>query len=147
MDILFILKALAGLVVILALLIGVFFYSKKSSQTKKKNRDTHQIKKRTDVCRLEDILAVLKDKKSTFEELQKSVECLVKYHATIPHKLGIRAHPDFDIYEEIVLRLSKHPSTNKDLILRVDRVLQKENPSYKVELNNALTKGLNARGM
>jgi len=137
MDIVFILKVLAGLIIILALLMGIFFYLKKSSQTKKKNRDTHQIKKHADICRLQDILAALRDEKSTQEELQKLIECLVKHHAKISDK--------FDIYEEIILRLCYHPQTNKDLILKLDRALQKQNPAYLRELNSTLTKGLNAR--
>ena len=144
MDIVFVLKTIAGLVSILALLILFFFYP---SKKEKKKKISKKVKPKEKIYTLEEILAVVRDKSSSKEELYKVIDSLVKYHAKIPHKLGMRAHPDFDIYEELVLRLCHHPNTDKDLILRVDKVLQKENPTYKVELNDALTKGLNARGV
>jgi len=149
MDIIFVLKALAGLVVILTLLIILFIYpnrQKKKAMKKKKNI-TSSAKPSFQKHSLESILSIVKNKKSSQEELSKAIDLLIKYYSKIPAKLGIRAHPDFDIYEEIILRLCHHPHTSKDIILRLDRVLQKENPSYVRELNNALTKGLNARGM
>jgi len=147
MDIIFVLKALAGLLAILAILVGLFLYPKKAAKKKEIKKAQKQKKKRTGLCSLEDVLASVRDKETSVEKLQEAIECLVKYHAKIPNKLGIRAHQDFDIYEEIILRLCHHPQTNKDLILKLDRALQKQNPTYSRELNNALSKGLNARGM
>jgi len=151
MDLIFILKAMAGLVVILVLLVVIFIYparqkrKKLQEQEKKKKKSTP--KKRDEVLSLVEIRDIIKDKKSSTDSLTKAIDLLIKYHAKIPAKLGMRAHPDFDIYEEIMLRLCRHPNTNKDIVLRLDRALQKENPSYARELNNALTKGLNARGI
>jgi predicted transcriptional regulator len=146
MDIVFILKTLAGLIVILALLVLLFVYPAKKREIKKAAKKK-QPKKSTTECNLKDIIVLLKNKQTEQKELEEAIACMVKYHAKIPNKLGIRAHPDFDMYEEIILRLCNHPSTNKDIILKLDRALQKQNPTYTHELNNALSKGLNARGM
>jgi hypothetical protein len=150
MDIAFFLKALAGLLVILVLLLTLFVYpsrKKEQKRSKKREKIVSTEKKTLTKYSLSDILALIKDKNSSTDMLKEAVEMLVKYHAKIPNKLGIRANPDFDIYEEIILRLCRHQNTNKDIILKLDRALQKENPSYARELNNALTKGLNARGI
>jgi predicted transcriptional regulator len=150
MDIVFFLKVLAGLFVLLALLLTLFVYpsrKKEQKRSKKREKTVSTEKKTLSKHALSDILALIKDKNSSTDTLKEAIEMLVKYHAKIPNKLGIRANPDFDIYEEIILRLCRHPNTNKDIILKLDRALQKENPSYARELNNALTKGLNARGV
>jgi len=147
MEITFILKALAGLVVILAFLVVLFIYPKKKKGTKEKAKKVAKQREKLPEYSLADILAVVKEKKSSVEELDKAIDALIRYHSKIPDKLGMRAHSDFDIYEEIILRLCHHPKTSKEIILKLDRALQKQNPKYARELNNALSKGLNARGM
>jgi len=145
-EILFILKSLAGLSVILIILVAVFLYPKKRAiKAKPTAKYPKEKKRRTELCTLDDILESMRDKTTSSKKLHEMIECLVKYHSKIPNKLGMRAHPDFDIYEEIILRLCHHPQTSKELILQLDRVLLKENPTYRVELNDALEKGLNTR--
>ena len=60
-------------------------------------------------------------------------------------KLGLRAHPDFDIYMDILFTICRHPNANKDLIIKFDRELEELNSEYKKEINDAITKGLNSR--
>jgi hypothetical protein len=72
---------------------------------------------------------------------------ILKYYGHIHEKLGIRSHPDFDIYMEILIIICRHPNTNKDIIIKFDKELTRLNPSYKAEINEALTKGLNSRGV
>jgi len=57
----------------------------------------------------------------------------------------MRAHPDFDIYMEILFTICRHPNTNKDIVIKFDRELGRLNPEYKKEINEAITKGLNSR--
>ena len=59
----------------------------------------------------------------------------------------MRAHPDFDIYMDILFTICRHPNTTKNLILDFDKELERLNPEYKPEINNALAKGLNSRGV
>ena len=93
------------------------------------------------------LLEVIRDKKSTTQELKEAVELIIKYYGKIPKKLGMRAHPKFELYSEIILRLCHHPNINKEIILRLDRELERQNPEYKLEINDSLEKGLNTRGI
>jgi hypothetical protein len=146
-DIIIIIKSLAGLIAILAILIFFYFFKVKTKKEQKYLKEEPSTSKQeVPQHDLQTILEIIKAKNTTEEELEKAVDLLVKYHVKIPKKLGIRSHPDFDFYEEIIMRLCRHPNTNKSIILKCDRELQKANPDYARELNNALTKGLNSRG-
>ena len=92
------------------------------------------------------MVEVIKNKNSSTQELQEALDLIIKYHGKIHPKLGMRAHPDFDIYADIIFRICRHPSTTKEVIINFDRSLEKLNPDYNKEINDALTKGLNSRG-
>ena len=145
MDIVLLLKSFLGLVVVLALLIFLFF-----SNSKKKKKVLKESKKREEKGNtfesLESLVKVIKNKKSSKDELSEALNKIIKYHGTIHPKLGLRPHPDFDIYGEILLRICRHPNTNKNIILDFDKALEAKNEEYKKEINDFITKGLNSRG-
>jgi len=145
-DIVLLIKSIVGLVVILSILLFLFFYSPKSKVPLKKKPHSEPLPQRKKFD-WDTILKIIKNKKSSAQELAEAVDLLLKYHGTIPKKLGLRAHPEFDLYSEIILRLCRHPNTNKNLVLKLDRELEKKNPEYNREINDALTKGLNSRGV
>jgi len=97
--------------------------------------------------RVTTLIKSVRNRQSTTQELQETLALILKYHGTIPNKLGIRVNPEFDKYSEVLLRLCRHPNTNKDLIINFDKELEKRNPEYIKEINDALTKGLNSRGV
>ena len=138
-----------GLIVVLGLLIFLLFLPSKRKKTNiqavQKNSITTQEKDglKTD---LESLRAVIKNKKTKKETLKEALDLVIKYHGTIHKKLGIRAHPDFDIYMDILFSICRHPNTNKNLIVGFDHALEKLNPDYKKDINEAVTKGLNSRG-
>ena len=137
-----------GLVVILGILIAFFLYvpgNKKKKEVKRQKKYTTPSKP-APKHELKDLLAVIRNKRSTTEQLAEALDLIIKYHGRIHPKLGIRAHPDFDIYSEILLRICRHPNTNKDIIIKFDKELEKLNPEYVREINDSLTKGLNSRG-
>ena len=148
MEITLLLKSFIGLIVVLAGLIFLLFYSPSSKEKKaKKNiiKNSSDVKKqKTD---LNSLLVVIKSKKTTSKELGEALDLVLKYHGNIHKKLGIRSHPDFDIYMEILMRICRHPNTNKDIIIGFDKELERLNPQYKVEINDSITKGLNSRGV
>lgn len=146
MDIVLLIKSIAGLTVVLGILLFVFLYSPKGKKSVKKKSRSEPAPQRPKFD-WETILETIKNKKSSTQELAEAVDLVLKYHGTIPKKLGLRAHPEFDRYSELILRLCRHPNTNKDIIVRLDLELEKKNPEYKRELNDALTKGLNSRGV
>jgi hypothetical protein len=145
MDIIILIKSGIGLLAILAILMFFMIFIPKSKEKKRKNIPTKATPKID--FDFNHLRAIIKNKKSSTEKLKETIDLILKYHGTIHPKLGIRAHPDFDMYMEIIMHLSRHPNTNKDLILQLDKELVRRNPEYKVEINEALTKGLNSRGL
>lgn len=153
-----IVKSIMGLVALLALLIFLLFLepnSEKKSQDKpseaipavqeeKKEPSGGAQKKEQD---LNYLVEIIKNKRSDSKKLQYALDAIIKYHGKVHKKLGLRAHPDFDIYIEILFTLCRHPNANKDLIINFDRELERQNPEYKQEINEAITKGLNSRGI
>lgn len=71
---------------------------------------------------------------------------VLKNYGQIHQKMGVRAHPDFDIYMGILFAICRHPNTNKNIILNFDKELSRLNPDYKAEINDAVTKGIKSRG-
>lgn len=153
-----IVKSIMGLVALLALLIFLLFLEPSSSkntqdkpleteppvQEEKKEEGGEIQKKEQD---LNYLAGIIKSKKSDAKKLQYALDAIIKYHGKVHKKLGLRAHPDFDIYIEILFTLCRHPNANKDLIINFDRELERQNPEYKQEINEAITKGLNSRGI
>ncbi len=151
MDVVLLVKSIAGLTVILGILLFIFLYSpnaKKKQKEKKKAQKRYTTptppKPKTD---WKSLIKVLRNRESSTEELKEALDLMLKYHGKIPDKLGIRVNPEFDKYAEAILRLCRHPNTNKDLIIDFDKELERRNPEYIKEINDALTKGLNSRGI
>lgn len=153
MDAEFIIKSIVGLALILAILIFLLFLDPKkhkhaSSKSAKKTH-AHTEKKETvssEKPKLETLVNIIKNKKTDTQKLSESLSLIIEYYGTINKKLATRAHPDFAIYGDILFNICRHPNTNKDIILTFDKELQKLNPEYKKEINEAITKGLYSRG-
>jgi hypothetical protein len=150
-DIELIVQSIMGLVALLALLLFFLFLTsstkpkeqkKKVKVTKKKKQDEKSLDLPTD---LESLRAIIKNKQSTAQELRKAIDLVVQYHGTIHTKLGIRAHPDFDPYMDMLFTICRHPNADKDMIISFEKELGKLNPEYKQDINDAITKGLNSR--
>ena len=149
MEITLLIKSIAGLAIVLGLLIFILILSpddkKKPQKSKKKPTKTsygHEAMS-TELMPLRDII---KDKTSDKHLLKDALELIIKYHGTIHKKLGVRAHPDFEIYKDILFSLCRHPNTDKHLILNFEKELLRLNPEYKSNINDTLTRGLNSRG-
>lgn len=136
-------QSIAGLVVILGILIFIMLKPKSEKKVNKINiQSSSQPKKKTD---LDTLRHIIRNRVSTKEELEEAVEMIIKYHRKIPDKLGVRLNPQFDSYMDIFVNLCRHRNATKDMILKLDRELVSNNPSYKSEINDAITKGLNSR--
>ena len=148
MEMMLLIKSFIGLIIVLAMLMFLLFYSPSSKVKKGKRKPfktTPDIKKqKTD---LDSLRAIIKNRNTSSKELKETLDLILKYHGKIHEKLGIRTHPDFDIYMEIIIAICRHPNTNKNIIINFDKDLEKLNPQYKAEINDALTKGLNSRGI
>ena len=146
MEITLLVKSFLGLVSLLAILIFFLFYIPKKKKIIKKKKQELQENKKSDVTSLDKLLDIIKNRASTAKELKDALDLVIKYHGTIHPKLGLRPHPDFDVYGEILLRICRHPNTNKNIILDFDKALESRNEDYKKDINDFITKGLNSRG-
>ncbi len=151
MEITLLVKSILGLIVILGLLIFLLVLpskkKKKQIQIPKKTKGQKGSAPSEAEPTLESLRKVIKNKRSTEKELQEALEMVIKKYGTVHKKLGLRAHPDFDIYIDMLFTICRHPNTNKDIIVQFDRDLGRLNPEYKKEINEAITKGLNSRGV
>ncbi|MDD5400626.1 MAG: hypothetical protein PHQ93_05495 [Sulfurimonas sp.] len=140
-----IIKSIMGLVAILAVLIFfLFFESGRRSKAQKKLDDDNAVEEiKPDLISLKNII---KNKKTDEKRLGETLDLIIKYYGVIDKKAGIRPHPNFDIYADILSTICKHPNTNKNIIIKFDRELEKLNTEYKKEINEAIARGLNSRG-
>jgi hypothetical protein len=147
MEITLLLKSIMGLVVVLALLIFVLFLpsARKKTKTEPLSKDKVSSQKQPLSLDLESLRAIIKNKKSSAKELKNALDLIIKHHGKIHEKLGVRTHPDFDIYMDILFTICRHPNTNKDIVIKFDKELGRLNPEYKKDINEAITKGLNSR--
>ena len=152
MDIELIIQSVMGLVALLALLVFLLFLTSNSSAKKKELKD-NEIEKEVVVKHVStempnDLVSlrnVIKDKNSSTLELRKALELIIQFHGTVHTKLGVRAHPDFDPYMDVLFTICRHPNADKNMIITFDKELGKSNKEYKQDINEAITKGLNSR--
>jgi len=147
MEITLLIKSVMGLIAILALLI--FFLFLPAHKEKKRKRvaakKTEIIEKSIQNTDLEYLKNIIKNKLSSTKELGDALDLIIKYHGKIDKKLGIRTHPNFDIYMKILFSLCRHPNADKNIIIKFDKELKKLNQEYTYEINESITKGLNSR--
>lgn len=146
-----IVKSIMGLIALLALLIFLLFYEPNKSKKRVPSHAKHVEEiisaKEVEETNFKVLIAMVKSKKSDAKKLEYALSMILKYHGKVHKKMGLRPHPEFMIYEDIIFTLCRHPHTNKNLIVDFDRELLKLNPEYKQEINDAMTKGLNSRGI
>jgi hypothetical protein len=149
MSIPFLIQSFLILVVVLAVLIFFLFYIPKKKKEKEKKKLINKSKSNNafEYPSFKSLVKIVKNKESSSEELVDALALIIKHYGVIPAKLGIRTHPEFTTYAELIMRICRHPNTTKDLIVQFDRELERKNPQYKKEINDFLTKGLNSRGM
>jgi flagellar basal body-associated protein FliL len=82
--------------------------------------------------------AIILDRGSSREDLAAAVDAISRYYAQV-HATTLSR------YSRIIVSLCRHPRTNKDLVVQLDRALQKQSPNLHQELDAALKKGLNSR--
>lgn len=98
------------------------------------------------VLSFEEIRILFSHKDSSKEELKEAIEQLIRHHGKIHAKLGDLIHPDFKRYLELIISLCKNPQADKELILALDQKLRVKNPKYGLEIDEAVNKGITARG-
>lgn len=143
------------LIILLLLLIPlllsylVFPAEKESAAVKQGNvpkKDDKPVIDKHKPLSFEEIRALFSHSQSSKAELKEAIEQLVRHHGKIHAKLGDLVHPDFKRYLELIISLCKHPQADKELILALDQKLRVKNPKYGMEIDEAVNKGIAARG-
>jgi len=150
MNIELIIQSVMGLVALLALLLFLLFLTSDTSSKKKKIEPKNKVVDKPKISTkmstdLDSLRNIIKDKESQAATLKQALEMIIKYHGTIHTKLGMRAHPDFDPYMDVLFTICRHPNADKDMIINFDRELGRLNPEYIQDINEAITKGLTSR--
>jgi len=148
MDIIFLTKIALSLTAILFVLIYFLFIKPSAEEKKKKEKKKKKVskpKKKIDTD-LKHLISIVKDKTITSKTLKETLELIIKYHGTIPNKIGSNNHPNFVMYEDVIFAICRHPNTNSTIITQFISSLEKKNENYKPQINDALTRGLNSRG-
>ena len=146
MDITLILQSIAGLfAVLIILIILLLLQASKRKKAAVINKRAVNSQKQTPKTDIESLKAIIKNNATTTQELQNTLELIIKHHGKLHKKLGLRVHPDFEQYEDILFRMCRHPNVNKEIILKFDKDLASLNPDYKQEISNMVSNGLNSR--
>ncbi len=119
------------LILLLAVLLILFFRIKKKDFLNK----LIEIKKE-EAIELSELSLQLKDKFLSSKELKQVIELILKDYSKIN---------EFSLYEAIILHITLHPNTNKNIIIYFDKELSKSNPLYKKQISQALNNALNSR--
>ena len=135
----------AGVVALLAviILIGVLLNMKKNKKVVIEKKESKEKVVDPEVT-FEDLLRVVKSKRSSTNELSKAVIQLVR-HFPFPPKRGSSVPKEAKEYLDFVFALSSHPNANAKLIAFMDKELKRANPSYKMEIDVYEDRGLNLR--
>lgn len=135
------------LILLLAFLLTLFLKARnRQSQKREAKKETMtKTSKGTTAVTMQTLIKSIKDKNSSKFELKNALDTILQQYGEIGQNSATNEKYDFQTYEEVLITMCNHPQTNKDIILQFNRALEKLNPSYKKDINNAVTKGLNAR--
>lgn len=159
-----IIKIVIGLIIVLAVLMFLLFLEPGEDKHKEQSvqkesvqevqvqpqeppKEVEEEEEPSDKVDLDSLVEIIKNRRSNSQKLTEALELIIKYYGKVHKKLGLRPHPDFDVYIDILFTICRHPNANKDMIIDFDRELAKLNPEYKREINEAIAKGLNSRGI
>jgi len=145
-EITILVQSIVGLVIILAILLFVLVYpfGKKRKEEKISHKKAPVVRSNNELTFLKDIIL---NPESSESELNDALIRIIKYHGTIHKKLGMRVHPDSHVYIEVLFKLCRHKNANAKMIVKFSNDLEKLNPQYMREINYAMMRGLNSRGI
>jgi len=117
---------------ILFLAVLMVFLFKPLKNKKRNSVDTVKPK----AIALHDLCERLKDKKLSTQNLKDTLNLVIEEYGVIEN---------IDIYVDIILKMTRHPSVTKDIILSFEKDLSKLNPKHASLISKNVMKGLNLR--
>ncbi|MDP2850086.1 MAG: hypothetical protein Q8O20_03350 [Sulfuricurvum sp.] len=122
---------IAGLLLILIVLVALYVWSNKSKTVFETAPTTIET--------FESLSAIIKNKSSSARELNHAVEIILSHFGTMTsHTVGK--------YKLLLEELCTHPRTDSKLILRFEKTLRMNNPTYAHDIEKSLALGLAQRG-
>lgn len=122
---------IAGLLFILIVLVALYVWSNKSKTV----HETAPITVET----FESLSDIIKNRSSSARELNHAVEIILSHFGTMTsHTVGK--------YKLLLEALCTHPRTDSKLILRFEKTLRMNNPTYAHDIEKSLAIGLAQRG-
>lgn len=134
MDISLLIQFFVILVIVLAVLLLFLFRHMKAR--KKRLQDAKETERKTNSIDLHTLRDTLKDKKISSAKLQEIMNLIIQEYGIID---------DYKLYGDIILRMTHHPSANKEIIINFDRELSKLNPHHVSSISHSITNGLSSR--
>ncbi|RDU72394.1 hypothetical protein CQA66_04855 [Helicobacter aurati] len=92
-----------------------------------------------DTFGIETVMMVLDSSQSSLEDIQKAIDRLFEDYD--------RIEPDKQKIKNILIALSLHKNAQKDIIIATQKRFQDRHPELEIELEKAVKKGLDNRGM
>ena len=145
MDVSTLVLTLAGLLGLFLLLVLLYVFGRKptgevpKAAVRSSEPDAPVIRPKAGVRSFDALEAIVLDRSSSKTELHDAVDEIARHY-------GKLYATTFNRYAHIIMALCRHPQTDKDIIIILDKALRKQNPSMRHELDMALQKGLNSRG-
>ena len=141
------LNLLFTIALLLLLLIILVIYYIRSAKKKKK---TKPIKPKTENIEVapptfKELKAIIRDQRTTADNLVIAINQLIQYYGSIPLKEGIHPAKRFNEYASILIAVCRHKNTNAKIVLLLDKQLREKNPSYEHNIDEMLQRGLNSR--
>jgi hypothetical protein len=130
---------LLGVLLVLVLVYTSDGKKKKEPTPVKKTEPEAPVKKAPPKLAFDVLEAIVFDRGSSKEVLQEAVEAIARDYGQVHATTLAR-------YTHIIVKLCRHPNTDKRIIVDFDKSLRKQNPNLKIELDMALKKGLDSRG-
>ncbi len=132
------------MIVLLSLLLVtlIFFYI----NNRKKNVKYKELKSSKAPPAFDALKRIIKDKKTSMLELEDAIADLMKYYGEIPPKRGLAPDKMFSEYATLLIAVCRHKNTNAKIVIKFDKQLREKNPSYVINIDEMLQRGLNSRG-
>jgi len=122
---------IVGLLFLLIALVALYVWSSK--------KKTPAPEVSVSIETFESLSAIIKNRSSSSAELTHAVDTILVSFGTITsHTAGA--------YKHLLEELCTHPKTDSKLILRFEKTLRTNNPTYAHEIEQSLALGLAARG-
>jgi len=130
MELELVVKIVIGLVVFLGILFFLLF-----SRAKKKKESILKTEHKK-IQSFDDLIEIVKNKDTDSKALQVTLDLIIQEYGKINN---------IDKYLDVMLIITQHKNTNKNIIISFDKKLSDLNPEYKKQISSALREGLNAR--